>query len=571
VGGNGNRLRWHAYVAASILAVGLILAIWGYQVYYARGGLTSHEALEAVLSALKLFKSTFDGPPAGLALEDVPWQIVAARLLVPIGSFYAVLLLAYQLFRRRRRAFFARWKRGHTVIAGPGAALLAPAVAAAGRASVAILGEPTEATRQALDDIRIPVIQGDAAISAVLGRAGLARAAALVVAGPDGATNAEVALAAHAFATARRRNRPLDIAAEIDDPDLVAALGLDALAGPARIRVVSRAQVAVRRLFMQFPPDLAAGCNRGGRVHMLLFGFGPINRQAALALARTAHYADRRPPRITILTERSREVDAFVSAHPGLASAAQISCVALDPRSGDLDGDEIRSCCHELPPSGAIVCLGVEPATLAFGVRLRRVLDKMGHGADVAVHLPTLHHGAQSLQSRSKGVDCGRLLPFGQLDAETVATDFLGERLDRLARAHHEHYLPTARGGPADRPWSELGESYREASRHAADHIAAKLRVIGADLVEQSAGESFRFAESELERLAEIEHRRWCAERLLAGWERGAARDDARRLHPSLVPWDELSETEREKDRQVVKAIPEIARAAGYHVRRIVG
>lgn len=62
-----------------------------------------------------------------------------------------------------------------------------------------------------------------------------------------------------------------------------------------------------------------------------------------------------------------------------------------------------------------------------------------------------------------------------------------------------------------------------------------------------------------MERLARIEHRRWMADRIDRGWTSGAARDNARLIHPSIRPFDELSAEEQEKDRNAVRALAKIS------------
>jgi len=52
------------------------------------------------------------------------------------------------------------------------------------------------------------------------------------------------------------------------------------------------------------------------------------------------------------------------------------------------------------------------------------------------------------------------------------------------------------------------------------------------------------------ELLAENTHDVWAQARLAEGWRYGERRDDALKLHPCLVPYPELTETEKEYDRQ---------------------
>ena len=53
-----------------------------------------------------------------------------------------------------------------------------------------------------------------------------------------------------------------------------------------------------------------------------------------------------------------------------------------------------------------------------------------------------------------------------------------------------------------------------------------------------------------------VEHRRWMAHRYLNGWSFGERRDDRHKLHPSLITWEALSETEKQKDRDTILRLP---------------
>jgi ryanodine receptor 2 len=54
---------------------------------------------------------------------------------------------------------------------------------------------------------------------------------------------------------------------------------------------------------------------------------------------------------------------------------------------------------------------------------------------------------------------------------------------------------------------------------------------------------------SSIEALAENVHDTWAKGRMDEGWTYGAQRDDSKKLHPCLVPYKELPESEREYDR----------------------
>jgi hypothetical protein len=82
--------------------------------------------------------------------------------------------------------------------------------------------------------------------------------------------------------------------------------------------------------------------------------------------------------------------------------------------------------------------------------------------------------------------------------------------------------------------------------------------------------ESFAFAPLEAERVAVIEHLRWAADRYLDGWTYAPKRDNARKLHPQLVPYPSLSEPMKDLDRYAVRGVPALLARSGLGVVRVL-
>jgi hypothetical protein len=106
-----------------------------------------------------------------------------------------------------------------------------------------------------------------------------------------------------------------------------------------------------------------------------------------------------------------------------------------------------------------------------------------------------------------------------------------------------------------------LDEEYRDANRSLADHIDIKLRAV--ECVRANLDDArleFSLADDPvlLDDLGRMEHARWCADRFLAGWQYGEQRDDGRRIHNSLVAWEQLPQEIRQNDIDMVLRIPGI-------------
>lgn len=68
------------------------------------------------------------------------------------------------------------------------------------------------------------------------------------------------------------------------------------------------------------------------------------------------------------------------------------------------------------------------------------------------------------------------------------------------------------------------------------------------------------------EMLAKNTHEVWSAGRLNEGWTYGELRDDEKKLHPCLVAYEELSESEKEYDRRTAMETLKLICKLGFDI-----
>lgn len=68
------------------------------------------------------------------------------------------------------------------------------------------------------------------------------------------------------------------------------------------------------------------------------------------------------------------------------------------------------------------------------------------------------------------------------------------------------------------------------------------------------------------ELLAKNTHENWAKKRLEEGWRYGPVRDDAAKATPCLVPYEELTESEKEYDRMTSQQTLKVLYAMGYRL-----
>ena len=70
------------------------------------------------------------------------------------------------------------------------------------------------------------------------------------------------------------------------------------------------------------------------------------------------------------------------------------------------------------------------------------------------------------------------------------------------------------------------------------------------------------------EKIAENVHDVWAKGRMDEGWTYGETRNDELKKHPCLVPYDELSDSEKEYDRNTAIETIKLIQKLGYEIKK---
>ena len=562
-------------LVALLAALAVVLGYVGFEGLPEGGELSAADSLYRTIQLFVL--------ESGAVPPPVPWPLEVARVLAPLVTVYAAVGAVLTLFRDQLRLLrFRLGAADHVVVAGLGerGLQLARAFRAEGRRVVVLDRDSRNPRAQSCRERGIPVLTGDAADPRLLERARVERARHLAVTCGEDTANVGVALAARIV----DRGRPGALTAfvNMDDLDLWRLLGAEEIAHGDRERVrlefFSVHDAAARVLLEEHPFEDEDYEDHAGAPHLVLVGLEALGERLLLHAAarwRERARAGRGRLRVTVAgTGADRLLEGALARHPALAELCELDARPLDVGRGALAVG--ASLTPGARPSAAYVTSPDDTDALAAALALRA--DPALRGAPVVVAVSDGGAGVAAAV-REASTPSRPLVPFGVLSRTLTPELLVRGANEALARAKHEQYVRAERAkgavaadNPSVRPWERLDDSLRESNRRFADGVGPKLEVAGLLLVPDPLADAENAAvlsEEEVEELAHLEHDRWCADLERDGWRptRGA-KDPARKLHPQLVPWAELSEEERDKDREPMRELPRMLALVGFGMHR---
>ncbi len=512
---------------------------------------------------------------------NTPLQI--ARFLAPVLTGYAAIKGLTALFREQMQLMLIRVKMwNHTIVAGLGATGSRLATTfdqpdeGAGYPVVAIEANRGNPAIAGCRERGITVLVGDGADARILRRAGLNRARHLLVTCGRDRIDMDV-LAAASKESERRRRGTLTVFVSLDDLDMWRRLTAAALAAPDRSVSFRREffhvnDFAARMLLEAHPPFATRPAP--GQTHVVLVGMGKTGESLVVHMAR--EWQEIRLQRdatftLTLLgpmagAHRSK----LVSRYPDLASICEVR--ASDTPLDTLEPEAEAWLAGAARPLAVYICHDDE----LEGSKLALALA--GHNAmqDVPITVAVGNEDAGAAKVLREGPQAVNAFGIrGNVLTPRLLTSGVNEMIAALM---HEGYvrLEQAKGAtretnPVLVPWDQLSDETREANRAFVDGIGAKLRSVGCTIVPAPLidpnGDLFQFEAKELELLAIEEHDRWAAHMRRAGIVGGPMRDA--KHHPSLVDWQELSQDDKDKDRDAVRTIPRKLAFAGFRIVRL--
>jgi hypothetical protein len=511
-----------------------------------------------------------------------------ARFLAPV-SFYGMLFRAlFGLVQPHLQRHRLSKLRNHTIVCGLGETgrqfvlNLMRRDPQAARNTVVIESRDVEAARSFAVPLGIELVEASPREAQSLIRANVREASSLVIVTDDDSANLDIAALLPELVETRSAAAPLEAHMEVRNDTLLKELtDRDAFLRPSErleLRPFNVDVLVARRFFAERNLMAEADLRDQKRVHLLFVGFDSVGLQILLQLARIAPYRDFARPFVTLLVAAPDDCrEALSTTYPELAGnggeADADKVVELKLKRWAAEQDALppvlmRAAETDAEVTAIIVCLGEDALNARTALLIRSLSQREAHWrAPLYVHQRGVGGLGRFVQAGTGAKDFIEIVePFGMLD-EICRVEDLGGESDAVAKLLHEAYLAlrgeseSGEPQPSMRPWRRLDEIYRRANRRAADHIPVKLasagfHVTGRPLM-RARERRFELSPEELRDLARLEHESWMNGQKLAGWRRGAQRDDRRRYHEFLVPFDALTKAVQEYDYEQVRVVLE--------------
>jgi voltage-gated potassium channel Kch len=500
-------------------------------------------------------------PVEGAGPYPVPLGI--ARLLAPAVAGLATLGTLRLLLAEQRRRWSAATARRHAVVVGDGPVAIELARRLRAEMRKVVLVGSSDTTLTWARTNRLLGVRGEPADPSALRAAGIARARELYACTDLGTANAAIAVQARDEVPVGRK-RPLAAYALVHDVELGVAFQARSIgaAGDPRLRLdfFNVADIAARKLLDEYPLAVTDG-QRASVV--IVGGSGQLGRAILREIARRHQPGS---PRVEVVLRHAAAdaVAAVTAAFPEISASCLVTTAA---------GAELPAAAQYT----VFVCVDDDDDALREGLAMAPALG--GQRGHVVVCLRESSPLGGVLGARSALADdvTEKLRVFGVIEEACVPASIRADFTERLARSIHSAYVAAEtekgqppRANPSMAPWEQLPENLRESNIAQAADIGAKLALIHAVVIpETAAAPAFAFAPEEIERLAQLEHQRWMREKTAEGWRYGRSRDNAAKIHPDLQGWSSLSEESRDKDRNAIRTLPAILRAAGFLILRL--
>ena len=191
-----------------------------------------------------------------------------------------------------------------------------------------------------------------------------------------------------------------------------------------------------------------------------------------------------------------------------------------------------------------------------------------------------MQDSAKSDEAKNKKY--ANMYPFGMID-DSFAVDYHSNHLAMAFHYIYDFYYAHDNTLPYSLPsfesllekWKPVSTANKWSNLYLADSVEFKLRSIGLD---EEKAKFATFSEKQIEQMAYTEHHRWNMEKLLMGYRALGKNEQGKTLdketlgklknnmyvHNLIKPYADLTDGEKQLDRNIVSKLPDILRMLNY-------
>lgn len=597
---------WRTYQVSFFLLIGFIalsLGMYGFIEYYrmnaATFGLTSIS--DAAYNAIQLFKIVCNPAPSGI------WALEMARWMAFAVVIYASLRVVLDNFYEQTQYFYLKWiYHDHILVCGLGDNGLtmvkqfmesdhsdASDNEFLDNLIVVIDNSNDKEKFNKCKELGAIVLKGDPTDPEVLNRVQIQKAKYLFSIMDNDDDNVEVAANA-AKLKDKKGEMHLECFLHISDNRLCNLLmetqKADTTQKSFSFKYFNVYDYGALALLAEHPVDMKLNNERSDQPYIAVIGLGKMGESLVIQAARKwrPRYKKTKVPLdiIVIDEDAGLKIESLHLRYPAMKEEYRLKEALTDANSHCSSGsrssrpDNISHLISRALGSGAIdvnkltaifVCLDDDTVSLSAALTLHQYLKK--RNVKVVVCMSKKAGLAKLLEWKGKEQsDLCDLYAFGLIDSgcdpraiiDGITKIIIESEIPRLL---YEHY---AKKNSKRETWDEIPADEKDTNRAEAKAIVILLGMCGYDITIaiENPQEHHEISESEIDYMAQQEHKRWYDMLMSQGWVWGQNKDKKNKINPNLVPWDKLSPEVKKYNYDTVKEWPKILDHTGFQMIR---
>jgi hypothetical protein len=522
------RKHWWEIIFVCLLLSGFASGIAG----FIEAGETKYEWGNSLYETFRLFEREYHSRDIPPGLTVAQWLLLLSFLWLSLKVIVTIIAPDFLSDTRVRLCF-----RNHVVICGLNETTLYLTHAYKERKIVVLAGE----SNKYAESLRIKGIKlfvcGDPADEVSLRKAGIRRASRVYVVTDNDRKNVDITRSVSGLLKKGRRDDALKCYTRIEDRELKILLEESALFkyrtdffDPLLFNVnetgVKYGLIVHIDKILDHPP------------HFFMVG---LTEKTEVLLFNLAHCLTmkREVFRFTIAEKDPERIRLFKKQYPYLPDFATIEY------TDDWDG------CENNRFASVFICLDSPIEAIKTALSLRCLMA--GNSPNVFVVSEEPEDWIDVFNEKKAGIltlkdrNIFLLNSLEETIHYLVKSDPETERLAEIAHNHWRKKDETGNYAEKDE-YHTLSGHFKQTNRNQISDNYLRAFIATGQKLSMTAEAPVSFSTEDRETLAMMEHRRWMLEKYSNGWRHGKIRNDAFKIHDQLVPWETLTDREKEKD-----------------------